>query len=85
MSCLVALQSGSASGPSYLVTTKGAPEVLQEMLKEVPENYVAVHTKLARQGARVLALGYRDLGSLSYKDVSKKHVFYMESGFILLL
>ena len=70
MSCIVALQSGSVSGPSYLVTAKGAPEVLQEMFKEVPKNYMAVHTKLARHGARVLALGYRDLGNLSYKDVS---------------
>lgn len=68
MSCIAALQTG-ASGPVHLVTVKGAPETLREMFDQLPEDYDTVHTKLARQGARVLALGYRDLGSLSLREV----------------
>ena len=31
-----------------------------------------VHTKLTRQGARVLALGYKQLGTLSLREVRSK-------------
>ncbi len=67
MSCIVS-QSG-ASGPTYLGTVKGAPEVLRDMFKQVPADYDSVHTKLARHGARVLALGHKNLGSLSMREV----------------
>ena len=68
MSCITALNAG-LSGPTHMVTVKGAPEILREMYEQVPKEYDTVHTKLARQGARVLALGYRDLGNLSLSEV----------------
>ena len=68
MSAVSAMQTASA-GPAHLVTVKGAPEVLQDMFSSVPDHYQATYTKLTRQGARVLALGYRHLGSLSLREV----------------
>ncbi|VDO42050.1 unnamed protein product, partial [Onchocerca flexuosa] len=35
----------------------------------VPENYIHVYRHLARQGARVLALGIREIGSLTYQEI----------------
>ena len=69
MSTVCAMQSASA-GPAHLITVKGAPEVLQDMFRSVPEGYETMYTKLTRQGARVLALGYRQMGSLSQREVS---------------
>ena len=37
----------------------------------VPDNYDDVYLKLARKGARVLALGYRNFGQLSLREVSQ--------------
>ncbi|KAI9216930.1 hypothetical protein BC828DRAFT_408968 [Blastocladiella britannica] len=52
-----------------LVAVKGAPEVMQTMLRSVPAHYVATHTALARNGGRVLALAYRHLDSAQVPDV----------------
>ncbi|XP_022688555.1 manganese-transporting ATPase 13A1-like isoform X3 [Varroa jacobsoni] len=48
----------------YVATVKGAPEVIQKMLKEVPKGYEKTHQELSFNGARVLALAYRELGAL---------------------
>ncbi|XP_012275293.1 manganese-transporting ATPase 13A1 [Orussus abietinus] len=54
----------------YIVTVKGAPEVIKNMLATVPENYDAIYLSLSRRGARVLALGHRKLpASLSSQDL----------------
>ena len=39
-------------------------------MNTVPDNYDTLYLKLARKGARVLALGYRDLGPLSPRDAN---------------
>ena len=67
MSAVCAMQS--PSGSTHLATVKGAPEVLQGMFKNLPEGYESLYSKLTRQGARVLALGYRHIGSLSQREV----------------
>jgi cation-transporting ATPase 13A1 len=39
------------------------------MFAEVPANYDETYLSLSRRGARVLALGIRDLGSLSNQNL----------------
>lgn len=53
----------------YISSVKGAPETVKTMLKEVPSNYDHVYLTLSRRGARVLALGYRNLGKLSSQEI----------------
>ncbi|XP_026487368.2 endoplasmic reticulum transmembrane helix translocase [Vanessa tameamea] len=53
----------------YISSVKGAPETVKTMLKEVPSHYDHVHLTLSRRGARVLALGYRNLGKLTSQEI----------------
>ncbi|VDN02745.1 unnamed protein product [Thelazia callipaeda] len=55
----------------HIVTVKGAPEMLENMAsyETVPENYIQTYRHLARQGARVLALGTREIGSLTHQEI----------------
>ncbi|EDV58922.1 manganese-transporting ATPase 13A1 [Drosophila erecta] len=53
----------------HIGAVKGAPEVIQKMLREVPSDYEKVYLEYARRGARVLALGIKDLGTLSAQRV----------------
>ena len=55
----------------YLATVKGAPETLRAMFSSVPEDYDATYLALSRRGARVLALGHRDLGTLSNSQLKE--------------
>ena len=73
MSAVCSVGSPAGSCPAYLATVKGAPEVLRDMLMTVPDDYDATYSKLMRQGARVLALGYKHLGSdVTHGMVSKR-------------
>ncbi|KAK6055586.1 putative P-type ATPase [Cooperia oncophora] len=47
--------------PKMIVAVKGAPETLRSMYENVPKDYDEVFTNLTRQGARVLAMGIKDL------------------------
>lgn len=53
----------------YISSVKGAPETIKGMLKEVPSHYDNVYLSLSRRGARVLALGFRNLGKLSSQEI----------------
>lgn len=53
----------------YISSVKGAPETIKDMLKEVPENYDNVYLTLSKRGARVLALGHRNLGKLTSQEI----------------
>ncbi|XP_075212224.1 endoplasmic reticulum transmembrane helix translocase [Lycorma delicatula] len=54
---------------TYVATVKGAPETLKSMFHSVPDSYDAIYLTLSRRGARVLALGWRELGRLSHQQV----------------
>ena len=49
---------------SWWVLSKGAPEVVLGLLAAVPPHYERVYKRYASEGARVLAMGYRQLDSL---------------------
>lgn len=52
MAVIVKVESEAASGPSYWVIAKGAPEVIEDFLAEVPAGYEANYKAFAAQGAR---------------------------------
>lgn len=56
------------SETTYFAAVKGAPEILQPMFTNLPDNYEKVYLEMSRQGARVLALGHKVLGQLSYQE-----------------
>ncbi|XP_059059301.1 endoplasmic reticulum transmembrane helix translocase [Achroia grisella] len=73
----------------YISSVKGAPETIKSMLKEVPSHYDHVYLTLSRRGARVLALGYRNLGKLSSQELRELSREDIESdltfvGFVII-
>lgn len=54
-----------ATSGKLFVGVKGAPEVLSHRFVKVPEWYEEVFRGLAQSGARVIALGYKDLAAES--------------------
>lgn len=69
MSVIAGYTPPGSTDVDYIVTVKGAPEILKDMLAVVPDNFDKTYLTMARQGARVLALGHRRLGMLSYQQV----------------
>ncbi|XP_028679762.2 manganese-transporting ATPase 13A1 [Erpetoichthys calabaricus] len=69
MSVLASYEKMGSSDLCYISTVKGAPETLHSMFSECPEDYNSVHTEISREGARVLALGYKELGHLTHQQV----------------
>jgi cation-transporting ATPase 13A1 len=57
------------SEPKHLVLVKGAPETLKPMYASAPNNYDQTYQQLAQAGARVLALGIKEVGSLSHQEI----------------
>lgn len=53
----------------YIGCVKGAPETIMQMLENVPKNYEETFLEYSRRGARVLALGYKELGKLDHQAV----------------
>lgn len=86
MSTLVQIKE--ASNTSYKVVSKGAPEVLQNFLKTVPPGYAEMYLKFVKDGARVLALAYKNVQAMSYveqqsysRDEAEKDLIFC--GFIV--
>lgn len=64
MSTVSTLSSGKA-----LVAVKGAPETIKRMLAHVPEWYDETFKWYTRRGSRVLALGAKEMESMSIDKV----------------
>lgn len=45
----------------YRVLSKGAPEVLKKFMTNIPSGYDKGYLKYVKNGARVLAMGYKVL------------------------
>lgn len=69
MSVLASYERSGSTDLCCVATVKGAPETLQKMFSHCPEYYNQVHTEISREGARVLALGYKELGHLSHQQI----------------
>lgn len=70
MSTVVGFQNQTDVDVTYLVCVKGSPEVLKSMFVDAPMDYDDAYLQMARQGARVLALGHREIGRLSHQQVN---------------
>lgn len=69
MSVLASCEKLGSTELCYISAVKGAPETLRGMFSERPANYDEVHKEMSREGARVLALGYKEIGHLSHQQV----------------
>jgi manganese-transporting P-type ATPase len=66
-----------------LVSTKGAPETIRLMLKNVPKGYDEHYKYWARRGKRVLALAYRHLDkNASLNQIRDMHRDDVESNLV---
>jgi cation-transporting ATPase 13A1 len=61
MSTIVSIEESKHTTVEYKVLTKGAPEVIKKFLKDVPANYDRAYLKYVKEGARVLALAYKNV------------------------
>ncbi|KZT06595.1 endoplasmic reticulum Ca-transporting P-type ATPase [Laetiporus sulphureus 93-53] len=61
----------SVNGGKTFMAAKGAPETIRSMLSTVPEFYDDTYKWYTRRGSRVLALGYKELESMSQDKINK--------------
>lgn len=52
----------------HRIVSKGAPEVMKTLLKEIPSDYDKAYNHWAKQGYRILALAYRDIENNDLRD-----------------
>lgn len=89
MSVLAEYSAIYSNESCYIGTVKGAPEILKEMLKEIPKNYEETYLEYSRRGARVLALGIKDFGALdsqAVREIKREHVEkdLIFAGFVII-
>lgn len=66
MSTICSLPNGKLA-----IAVKGAPETIKTMLSNPPDFYDDTYKYYTRRGSRVLALGYREMDSMSTDKVSQ--------------
>nr|MBE5724977.1 putative cation-transporting ATPase 13A1 [Cucujiformia] len=69
MSVIAGYTPSASTETIYISTVKGAPETLRNSFKTIPVKYDEVYLELSRRGARVLALGFRELGKMSSQEL----------------
>jgi len=65
MSVITGYTLPGSTDTTYITTVKGAPETLKPMFANIPSTYDSVYLEMSRRGARVLALGWKELGRLT--------------------
>ncbi|KAJ8251355.1 hypothetical protein GJAV_G00220460 [Gymnothorax javanicus] len=80
MSVLASYERLGSTELCYISTVKGAPETLRGMFSECPDTYDEVHREMSREGARVLALGYKEMGHLTHQQVREVSREALECG-----
>ncbi|KAI0828564.1 endoplasmic reticulum Ca-transporting P-type ATPase [Trametes gibbosa] len=63
-----------------IVASKGAPETIKRMLATVPSHYDETYKWYTRRGSRVLALGFKEVDSLTVDKINKLPRDEVESG-----
>lgn len=69
MSVIAGYNPQGSTDTIYIGTVKGAPETLKTMFSDAPADYDTVYLEMSRRGARVLALGRKELGKLSPQEI----------------
>ncbi|XP_063914226.1 endoplasmic reticulum transmembrane helix translocase [Zophobas morio] len=72
MSVIAGYNQMGSTETIYMATVKGAPETLRSMYSDVPEKYDEVYLALSRRGARVLALGWKEIGKLNTQELREQ-------------
>ncbi|PSN36028.1 Manganese-transporting ATPase 13A1 [Blattella germanica] len=65
MSVIAGYTLPGSTDTTYITTVKGAPETLKSMFSSIPSTYDSIYLEMSRRGARVLALGWKELGRLT--------------------
>nr|MBE5724998.1 putative cation-transporting ATPase 13A1 [Cucujiformia] len=69
MSVIAGYTPPASTETIYISTVKGAPETLRPNFKTIPEKYDEVYLELSRRGARVLALGIKEIGKMLSQEL----------------
>ncbi|KIY66333.1 endoplasmic reticulum Ca-transporting P-type ATPase [Cylindrobasidium torrendii FP15055 ss-10] len=65
-----------------LVAVKGAPEIIKTMLATVPATYDETYKWFTKNGSRVLALGYKEMDTMTTEKINKLPREQVESNLI---
>jgi manganese-transporting P-type ATPase len=77
MSVIAGHTKPGSNETNYIATCKGAPEIVKTMIDDVPANFDEIYLHYAREGSRVLCLGYKELGNLTHqqlRDMTREQV-----------
>nr|NVI71713.1 putative cation-transporting ATPase 13A1 [Cucujiformia] len=69
MSVIAGYTPPGSTETNYISAVKGAPETLRSNFKSIPKLYDNVYLELSRRGARVLALGIKEVGKMSSQEL----------------